>query len=147
MVALQVFTRFVLHAPFIWSEELARFLFFWVVLLGSALSVKKRRHFVIDIAPGRGGNRGRTGAILLDLIPDLSVLGFSVLLLVQGVGYTEVGLLRVAPNSQINMALVYVAIPVFAGLSILYSAGNLLRDLAALFRGGDAGVGTGQGTD
>ena len=28
VVSLQVLTRFVLHLPFIWSEELSRFLFF-----------------------------------------------------------------------------------------------------------------------
>ena len=137
VVALQVFTRFVLHAPFIWSEELARFLFFWVVLLGSSLSVRQRRHFVIDINPGRSRSPGGRRRLLLDLIPDLCILAFSVLLFIQGIGYTEVGLLRVAPNSQINMALVYGAIPVFAALSVLYSLGHLLTDSAAYFREGD----------
>ena len=61
VVALQVVSRFVIHAPFIWSEEAARFLFFWVVLLGAAMSVKDRRHFVIDVTGGRtsGGPRSR----------------------------------------------------------------------------------------
>ena len=34
VVALQVVNRLVLHLPITWSEEIARFLFFWVVLLG-----------------------------------------------------------------------------------------------------------------
>ena len=34
VVGLQVLDRLVLHQSFIWSEEVARFLFFWVVLLG-----------------------------------------------------------------------------------------------------------------
>lgn len=138
VVALQVFTRFVLHLPFIWSEELARFLFFWVALLGAAMSVKSRRHFVIDITMGRGRGWGRKGRFLFDVIPDLCVLGFSVLLLVQGIGYTQVGLLRTATNSQLNMALVYGAIPVFAALTVLYSAGNLLLDYVAFVQGRDA---------
>ncbi len=138
VVALQVFTRFVLHVPFIWSEEVARFLFFWVVLLGSAMSVKSRRHFVLDITMGRAGTRGRGGRLLLDIIPGLCILGFSVLLLVQGIGYTKIGLLRTATNSQLSMGLVYAAIPVFALLSILYAAGNLLIDCVAFVRGEDA---------
>jgi TRAP-type C4-dicarboxylate transport system permease small subunit len=138
VVALQVFTRFILHAPFIWSEELARFLFFWVVLLGSSLSVKQRRHFVIDVFMASSSGPRRRWNRVVDLIPDLCILGFSVLLLVQGIGYTRVGLLRVAPNSQVNMALVYLAVPVFAALSILYSAGNLASDLSGLLRGGSS---------
>jgi TRAP-type C4-dicarboxylate transport system permease small subunit len=131
-----VFTRFVLHVPFIWSEEAARFLFFWVALLGAAMSVRTRRHFVLDV---RGAARRADRKIHLpDLVPDLCVLAFAVLLLAQGIGYTGVGFLRTASNSQINMAAVYAAIPVFAALTALYAAGNLVLDTAALLRGGAA---------
>ena len=134
VVTLQVFTRFVLHAPVIWSEEAARFLFFWVVLLGAAMSVKDRRHFVIDVLGGRVGGGPRL-RFLFDLVPDACVLAFSVLLLVEGIGYTQVGLFRTGTNSQVNMALVYAAIPTFAALSIVYSALNLLLDWAAFRQG------------
>lgn len=129
VVALQVLTRFVLHVPFIWSEEVARFLFFWVVLLGSAMSVRSRRHFVIDITMGRTERWGRAARVLASAVPDLFVIGFCMFLLVQGVGYVETGLLRTATNSGLNMALVYGAIPVFSALSILYSAANIVADL------------------
>ena len=134
VVALQVFSRFVIHAPLIWSEEVARFLFFWVVLLGAAMSVKDRRHFVIDVTGGRtsGGPRLR---FLLDIVPDLCVLGFSVLLLAEGFGYAQVGLFRTASNSRVNMALVYSAIPTFAALSAIYAAANLLVDCTAFRQG------------
>jgi TRAP-type C4-dicarboxylate transport system permease small subunit len=130
VVSLQVFTRFVLHIPFIWSEEVARFLFFWVALLGAAMSVRTRRHFVLDV---RGAARRSDRKIHLpDLVPDLCVFAFSLLLLAQGVGYAGVGWLRTASNSQVNMGLVYAAIPVFAALSALYAAGNLFVDVTAL---------------
>jgi TRAP-type C4-dicarboxylate transport system permease small subunit len=134
VVALQVFTRFVIHAPVIWSEEAARFLFFWVVLLGAAMSVKERRHFVIDVTGGRrsGGPRLR---FLFDVVPDVCVLAFSVLLLAEGIGYTEVGVFRTGANSRVNMAFVYAAIPTFAALSAIYSVTNLLVDWAAFRHG------------
>jgi TRAP-type C4-dicarboxylate transport system permease small subunit len=136
VVALQVFTRFILHTPFIWSEEVARFLFFWVVLLGSAMSVRTRRHFVIDITMGRKGGGG-SGSRFLAALPDLCVLAFSVFLLVEGIGYTQTGLFRTGPNSHVNMGAVYVALPVFAALSILYSVQNLLLDWRSAGRGED----------
>ena len=55
VVGLQVVNRLALHLPIIWSEEAARFLFFWVVLLGAAIGVRQRRHFVLDVAPKRPG--------------------------------------------------------------------------------------------
>jgi TRAP-type transport system small permease protein len=126
IVALQVISRFALHVPIIWSEELARFLFFWVVLLGASMSVKTRRHFVIDVGAERLAATHPAVRFLRDAVPYLCIIAFSVLLLVEGIGYTRVGLLRVATNSQVNMALVYAAIPVFAGLTILYSVGHLI---------------------
>jgi TRAP-type C4-dicarboxylate transport system permease small subunit len=138
VVTLQVLSRFVFHAPVIWSEEAARFLFFWVVLLGAAMSVKDRRHFVIDVIGGpMGSARSRKPALrfLLDIVPDVCVLAFSLLLFVEGIGYTEVGLFRIASNSRVNMALVYAAIPTFAALSFIYAAANLLVDWAAFRQG------------
>lgn len=129
VVALQVIARFILHAPMIWSEEAARFLFFWLVLLGSAMGVRDRRHFVIDFTiGGQPPQAGTKRRLLLDIVPDACVLAFSVFLLVHGILYTEVGLLRVATNSQVNMALVYAAIPAFAALSLLYSVSNIVLD-------------------
>lgn len=135
IVGLQVLTRFVLHLPFIWSEEAARFLFFWVALLGAAMSVRTRRHFVVDVTGGRAARLGPTGRLIVAVVPDLCVLGFSVLLLIQGLGYTSAGSFRTATNSGLNMALVYAAIPVFAGLSVIYAGSNLVRDILEARRG------------
>jgi TRAP-type C4-dicarboxylate transport system permease small subunit len=139
VVLLQVFTRFVLHIPFLWSEEAARFLFFWVVLLGAAMSVRNRRHFAIDFTMGRTMPWGRARRFLFDIVPDLCVLGYSLFLLVQGIAYARVGVFRTATNSHVNMGLVYAAIPVFAGLSLLYTAANLIEDVAAFLRGQTSG--------
>jgi len=135
VVALQVLNRLVLHLPIIWSEEAARFLFFWVVLLGAALSVRRRRHFVLDLTGRRDRVAGGIAGLLRDLLPDVCVLAFSAFLLVQGIGYTHTGFLRTAANSGISMGYVYAAIPVFAALSMVYTAVTLLADVRA-FRAG-----------
>ncbi len=142
VVGLQVLDRLVLHRSFIWSEEVARFLFFWVVLLGAAMSVRARRHFVLDLTRGRHRAARSAAGFLLDIVPHLSVSAFSLFLLIQGIGYVRAGLLRTASNSDINMGAVYGAIPVFAALSIVYSALNIVEDYRA-FRHGrrvDAGI-------
>ncbi|PZX17200.1 TRAP-type C4-dicarboxylate transport system permease small subunit [Palleronia aestuarii] len=128
VVAMQVFTRFVLHSPVLWSEEVARFLFFWTALLGAALSVRQRRHFVIDVRMGAAqGPMGPVGRVLA-LLPDLAIIAFAVFLVVEGISYAQIGAFRTGTNSRVNMALVYAAIPTFAALTTLYAAGNLLDD-------------------
>jgi TRAP-type C4-dicarboxylate transport system permease small subunit len=135
VVSLQVLNRLVLHQSFIWSEEAARFLFLWVVLLGAAFSVRRRRHFVLDVLPRRPGKITGAPRFLFTVFPDACVLGFAVFLLVQAITYTRAGSFRTASNSGINMAVVYAAILVFAGLTIAYSVRNLLEDVRA-FRAG-----------
>jgi TRAP-type C4-dicarboxylate transport system permease small subunit len=135
VVALQVVNRLILHWALIWSEEAARFLFLWVVMLGAAIGVRRRRHFVLDLWERRRAGRFVALRFVLDLVPDLCVLGFSVFLLFQGIGYARAGLLRTATNSGVNMGVVFAAIPVFAALSLLYSSANLLTDYRA-FRSG-----------
>ena len=135
VVALQVLNRLVLHLPLIWSEEVARFLFLWVVMLGAAVSVRKRRHFVLDVTPRRWREGPGARHFLLGVFPDLCVLGFTLLLLVQGLVYVRAGTFRRASNSDINMAAVYAAIPVFAALAAVYAVINLVADYRA-FRAG-----------
>lgn len=130
VVGLQVLNRFVLHLPLIWSEEVARFLFFWVVMLGAGLSVLDRRHFTLDITMG-WRPAGRRARLVFDLLPNFAVLAFGVFLLVVGVAYVPQGLLRTATNSGVNMGVVYAAIPVFALLTVAYSLQNLVHDLRA----------------
>jgi TRAP-type C4-dicarboxylate transport system permease small subunit len=48
-VILQVFFRYVLSAPLTWSEEAARYLNVWAVLLGAALAVKRKDHLRVDL--------------------------------------------------------------------------------------------------
>ena len=45
----QVVTRYVLNDPLIWSEELARYLFVWVSMIGAALAVRNGGHFGLDL--------------------------------------------------------------------------------------------------
>ncbi len=138
VVTLQIVTRFILHTPFIWSEEVARFLFFWVALTGASVSVRLRRHFVIDILQmttsehegGVGTNLDRT----LGLVSDILILAYAAFLLKLGWEYTEFGVFRVGTNSQINMSIVYAAIPFAAGTMIIHAIANLVDTLKAFRR-------------
>ncbi len=53
IVTWQVFTRQVLNDPSAWSETLARYVFIWLGLLGSALVFGERGHIAIDLLARR----------------------------------------------------------------------------------------------
>src|SRR6202043_140295 len=45
----QVCARYVLGDPLIWSEEVARYLFVWVSMIGAALALREGGHFGLDL--------------------------------------------------------------------------------------------------
>ena len=48
-VSWQVITRFILHEPSSYTEEVAHFLLMWIGLLGAAYAYRKKMHLGIDI--------------------------------------------------------------------------------------------------
>jgi len=50
IVCIQVFSRYTMEQPFVWSEEFITLSYQWLSLLGSALAVRYRAHFGVDIA-------------------------------------------------------------------------------------------------
>ncbi len=45
---LQVFTRYVLNDPLSWTEEVARYVYVYIVFLGSSAAISDRTHVGID---------------------------------------------------------------------------------------------------
>ena len=57
-VSLQIFSRYTqLIPPYIWTEEMARFLFIWMIMIGAMVGVRESSHFEVDVWP-RLGPRG-----------------------------------------------------------------------------------------
>ena len=51
-VTLQIVSRYTALIPsWIWTEELSRFLFIWMIMLGAMIAVREGTHFVVDVWP------------------------------------------------------------------------------------------------
>src|SRR5688500_19501019 len=51
-VSLQIFSRYTELIPsYIWTEEMARFLFIWLIMIGSMLGIREGTHFEVDVWP------------------------------------------------------------------------------------------------
>src|SRR5216110_972103 len=54
-VSMQIFSRYTQLIPsYIWTEEMARFLFVWMVMIGATVGVREGSHFDVDIWPTLG---------------------------------------------------------------------------------------------
>ncbi|WP_082733869.1 TRAP transporter small permease [Polycladidibacter hongkongensis] len=118
-VVWQVFSRFVLGTPSTVTDELARFMFMWVGLIGAAYTLGQRRHLAIDLLTGSlTGTKKR----LSDFFILAAIAGFAGFVMVYG-GWALVTKTlasgQVSPALRFPMGWVYAAIP-FSGAVILF---------------------------
>ena len=51
-VSLQIFSRYTELIPsYIWTEEMARFMFIWTIMIGAMVGVRESTHFEVDLLP------------------------------------------------------------------------------------------------
>ena len=62
-VTLQIISRYTALIPsYIWTEELSRFLFIWMVMLGAMIGIREGTHFEVDVWPELGPRAERGAA-------------------------------------------------------------------------------------
>lgn len=105
----QVIARFVFNDPFRWSEELARYLQVWIILLTSSICIRKGTHLAVDYA---------TYALpyiykkILKLIIFLLIMFYLIMVTLYGFKVVSVIYGQTSPAMQLQMYLVYLAIPI-----------------------------------
>ena len=77
----QVVSRYLFGQPLVWVEELSTYAFIWGAFIGAAAGLKQGRHLKIESFVGRLPPGARQG---LRIVLDLLILGFCVLLVING---------------------------------------------------------------
>lgn len=121
----QVFTRYVTASPLIWTEEVARYLFVWITLIGAAAGVRMHAHFGLDLLRRHAPPMLRT---LLGALTMLIVAAFLSLLFYTGIAETRQASLQFSPALQVRMHWAYLALPVGAALALWHVLAHWLRD-------------------
>jgi TRAP-type C4-dicarboxylate transport system permease small subunit len=125
IVFLQVVYRYALIQPLYWSEELARYLFVWVSILGATLGLQKRGHFGLDffyrILPGQQRR-------FLQFLIHLFVGCVIFVILIQGVKLVQATVLQKSPAMEISMGWAYACLPVGTALMAIHLLVMIIKD-------------------
>lgn len=118
LVGIQVIMRYVFQNSLSWSEELARYMFIWMVYVGISYGVKRNRHISIDVVHNLLPPKA---AALLSMVADLIFLGFAALVVMNGSNIVARVLLSTqnSPALEIPMWMVYSAVPMGFGIVCL----------------------------
>jgi TRAP-type C4-dicarboxylate transport system permease small subunit len=125
VVMLQVIYRYVLARPLDWSEELARYLFVWISILGAALSVQRRGHFGMDFFFRMFPDKGRRFLIFLIYF----LMGVVILvILVEGISLVRKTAAQQSPAMEISMGWAYACLPVGAALMAIHLLAIIVKE-------------------
>lgn len=109
-VTIQILSRYVGIIPrYIWTEELARFCFIWIILVGAMIAVRENEHFTIDLLPEIKTRKGK--AISLMLVDFMTFL-MAAIFVVWGWPLVEFGLLQTSEMAELPMVYIYIAWPI-----------------------------------
>lgn len=126
LVVWQVFTRYILNDPSIFTEELVRFILIWTSFLGAAYAFGTRQHMALIFL--KEGSRGIAKKLICAFI-DLVVLILAVLVLIKG-GYSLAsGVMTIkTPILGIPKGLVYMIGPISGVIIVIYQIINIIED-------------------
>ena len=130
-VFLQVILRFLGRAGIDGLDEVPRYLFVWLVMIGAAAAMQRGEHTCVEYFRLRLGSRGR--ALTTALVNAVGMLFFLSLIRSS---------LVLVPNSQLQtsaglglpLGYVYAAVPVGAFLILLPMGWNLVAALRAVWQ-------------
>jgi TRAP-type transport system small permease protein len=116
-VLVQVVMRYIFARPNPWTEELSRYFFIWLSLLGASLATKKEAHFLFESAvavlPPAARVLVRRAVTVLVAVMLLGVV-------VLGVRLASLARHQRSPALDLPMVWVYAALPVSAALMLLH---------------------------
>lgn len=125
IVFLQIIFRFLIHVPFPWSEELARYLMIWMGMLGAFVALREGRHIGVSLFVDR--LPAAWGAKVM-LLVEAATMVFLGIVAKQGFSLALFNASQLSPAMQIPMIFPYMAVPVGASLMILELATGLLGE-------------------
>src|SRR5213596_965338 len=119
-VTLQIISRYTELIPsWIWTEELSRFLFIWMVMLGAMIGIREHSHFEVDVWP----DLGPKATALLRIVSDAFVLIFALVFLWWGIEFVRFGWDQLSELAELPMPYIFVAWPL-AGVTWLIFVGE-----------------------
>ena len=132
-VIWQVISRYVIGIPSTFTDEMARFLFMWVGLIGAAYTTGQKKHLAIDLLTLKlQGTRKLISEITILIL----MLTFSMLIMIYGGGGLMLKTLstgQVSPALGIEMGYVYLVLPLSGVIMTFYCLVFLIEPMNKLF--------------
>jgi len=125
-VAIQILSR---HTPWvpswIWTEEMARFLFIWMIMIGAMVGIRDGAHFDVDLWPELAP---RANA-LLRVVADVFVLIMALVFIWYGIRFVQFGWDQTSELAELPMVWIFIAWPLAGFTWVVFLGERFLANL------------------
>jgi len=131
-VTIQIVSRQTGLIPaWIWTEEMARFFFIWMIMVGSMVGIRDGSHFDVDLWPELAP---RANA-LLRIVADLFVLAMALVFIWYGIRFVQFGWDQTSELAELPMAWIFTAWPLAGFTWVVFLGERFVANLRILARG------------
>lgn len=127
-VGMQVIARYTGIIPvYLWTEELATFIFVWVVMLGAMIAVWDGTHFDVRVLPDAYHPLLRF--LQVGLIQVL-IFAFALIFFWYGIEYAKFGALQNSVMMRANLMITYISVPITGVVWAAFTSYRLFEALS-----------------
>ena len=128
-VSLQIVSRYTQLIPhYIWTEELSRFLFIWMVMLGAMVGLREGLHFEVDVWPELGARANAA----LRIVSNLFVLVFALVFVYWGMRFVSFGWHQESELAELPMPFIFAAWPLTGATWVLFLGESFVANIRIL---------------
>ncbi|MGH6816617.1 MAG: TRAP transporter small permease [Hyphomicrobiaceae bacterium] len=129
-VSLQIFSRYTALIPtFDWTEEMARFLFIWTIMIGAMIGVRESTHFEVDVWP----DMPPRPTAFVRLVSRFGILVAALVFVTAGLQFTKFAWNRISELAELPLWLIHMAWPITGATWLIFLGEQMLDDLKTVF--------------
>ena len=125
-VTIQILSRYTGLIPrYIWTEEVARFCFVWIIMTGAMIAVRDGTHFDVELMqrPKTARDRG-----FAQLVVHVAMMLMGTIFAWYGLQFARFGAAQSSEMSGVNMLLIYASFPLAGITWILFLVEKIIED-------------------
>ncbi|MCK1310169.1 TRAP-type C4-dicarboxylate transport system permease small subunit [Bradyrhizobium sp. GM2.2] len=129
-VTLQILSRYTPLIPsYIWTEEMARFMFIWTIMIGAMVGIRESQHFEVDVWP----DLSRRSEAMVRILARLGVLALALVFVTAGIEFTRFAWNRTSELADLPLWLIHVAWPISGVTWIVFAGEQIVDEMRILF--------------
>lgn len=138
-VAMQILSRYTGIIPrYIWTEEIARFCFVWIIMIGAMIGVRDGTHFDVDVLPHTSNPKLEFAS---RLFVNLAILMMALSFLWWGWDFGILGSRQISEIAGLPMLAIYIAWPIAGATWTIFTLERIWNDITRLRQGDAHGTG------